>query len=263
MRRIINNIKNHSNWLSYYLFKYFRRKKDGFVFRCYGDLKIAVPQRMLQTYKECFFDETYFKGLPKHIKIRNFRTVVDIGANVGYFSLSVLAKNPIAKVFAYEPIPVNFRLLKQYKDENPIFRLHIFNQAVSRQQETLLLHFDSSDSFTTSASIFKDDHQPDQIKVKATTLEAIIAEHQIKQIDFLKLDCEGAEYGILYNTPTTLLSRISALSIETHPGKSAEEQQDTLIEFLTIHGFQIRTMKHQIWGWRLQAANHSAKHRTI
>jgi len=250
MKRIFNNIKNHLNWANYYFFKYFNYHKNGFTFRCRGGLRIAVPQRMLQTYKECFFDETYFKGLPSFIKIEEFRIVVDIGANVGYFSLSILAKNPNTKVYAYEPLPVNFRLLKQYKKENPKLDFNIYNLALSRQKEILRLHFDANDTFSTAASIFSNHEQPNTIEVRATTLESIFKEQQIDQIDFLKLDCEGAEYGILYATPPALLSRISVLSIETHQGSKKDENKDTLIDFLRNNRFQIRTSKDQIWGWR-------------
>ncbi len=253
MKRIFNNIKNHLNWVSYYFFKYFKHHKNGFTFRCRGGLRIAVPQRMLQTYKESFFDQTYFKGLPSFIKIKKWQIVVDIGANVGYFSLSILAKNPNIKVYAYEPLPINFQLLKQYKKENPTFDFNIYNLALSGQKEILHLHYDANDTFSTAASIFSNPTQADIIEVKATTLESIFIEHEIDHIDFLKLDCEGAEYSILYATPPTLMSRISVLSIETHRGKKTEEDKESLSKFLRNNGFQIKTSIDQIWGWRNQS----------
>lgn len=119
MRRIRNNIKNHSNWIQYYINKYFCSKAKDFTFKCRGGLEIKVPKRMMQTYKECFFDETYFKGLPKSITKRSIKTVIDIGANVGYFSFFMFSQFPKAKVLAFEPIPNNFKLLNTYKNDNP------------------------------------------------------------------------------------------------------------------------------------------------
>ncbi len=67
MRRILNNFEHHSNWLGYYKYKYFDKGTGDFNFDCRSGIRISVPKRLLHTYKECFFDETYLKGLPKKL----------------------------------------------------------------------------------------------------------------------------------------------------------------------------------------------------
>ena len=54
----------------------------------------------------------------------------------------------------------------------------------------------------------------------------------VSKIDLLKLDCEGAEYNILYNTPAHLFKKINCISIETHPGPDKKENKDALEKFL-------------------------------
>lgn len=233
MRRILNNIKNHSNWLAYYKHKYLDNQKNGFTFRCRGGIKIKVPRRLLHTYKECFFDETYLKGIPTSLTKFPIKTVVDIGANVGYFSLFMLSINPRAKVFAYEPIPKNFELLSRYKSENPSLDFQIFNEAVSKSsQKSITLHFDETDAFTTSASIFKDHETKNQFTVESTCLERIIQDNRLTGIDFIKIDCEGSEYDIIYDAPPAILDKISIISIETHPGKNENENTAALSNYL-------------------------------
>lgn len=250
MRRIINNIKHHSNWLQYYSYKYFTQRNTGFTFIGRNGLKLAIPKRLLQTYKECFFDETYFKGLPKNIQNFNTKTVVDIGANVGYFSLSFFSIDPKAQILSYEPMPNNFELLKKYQNENADLNFKIFNNAVSGRKETLTLNYNANDSYTTSASIFESDNEPDKIHVETTTLEEIIKDNRLQKIDFLKLDCEGSEYEIIYNASSTVLDKIAVLSIETHQGKSENENRDSLAAFLSKKGFEIKLLKSQLWGWK-------------
>lgn len=44
--------------------------------------------------------------------------------------------------------------------------------------------------------------------VSSVRLEDVIQDNELDQIDFLKIDCEGAEYDILFSTPRALFSRI-------------------------------------------------------
>jgi FkbM family methyltransferase len=251
MRRLINNIRNHSNWFSYYVYKFLTSRKDPFTFHCRGGMKITVPARMMQTYKECFFDQTYLKGFPAGVIKNNLSsTVIDVGANVGYFSLFMLSNNRNAQILAFEPMPMNYQLLKKYRDENSHLNFIPVNKAVSQRNETITLSYDARDSYTTSAGIFNGDKELDRMEVSATTLADIIDNYKLDKIDFLKLDCEGSEYPIVYNAPASILQKISAMAIETHPGKAERENKDSLASYLRQHGFEIRTHRDIIWGWR-------------
>jgi len=83
------------------------------------------------------------------------------------------------------------------------------------------------------------DHKKDM--VDCTTLKNVFDENRIETIDLIKIDCEGMEYEILYNTPADYLKRIRALSIEHHwvPGRNYED----LAGYLKKHGFAIRYPK--------------------
>ena len=153
-----------------------------------------MPRRLLHTYKECFFDETYLKGFSTDQLQTNMATIIDIGANVGYFSLFSLSKYLNAKVFSYEPIPRNFQLLSKYREQNATLSWQAVNSAVAMpDQKSLVLHFDGSDEFTTAATMFSDQKQLDDIEVACTSLKEIIESNQLQEIDLLKVDCEGAE----------------------------------------------------------------------
>lgn len=250
MRRIINNVKNHSNWLGYYKFKYLENGRESFTFHCRSGFKIKVHRRLLHTYKECFFDETYFRGFPKDIPLSPIRTVIDIGANVGYFSLFVLSRFPEANVFAYEPLPKNFELMDQYRSENSGFKFNIFNKAVTKSgRESLSLYLDNPDNFSTSAGIFKDHEQSNQLIIDSVSLEKIINDHKLDEIDFVKLDCEGSEYDILYDTPSTIYDKISRLAIETHPGQKENQNTIDLSNFLIGQKYNVRIQNDIIWAW--------------
>lgn len=250
MRRIQNNFRNHSNWMSYYKHKYLNKGTD-FTFKCRSGLMIKVPARLMHTYKECFFDETYLKGFPGTSMASPIKTIIDIGANVGYFSLSMLSLYPESSVFAYEPIPVNFNQLSKYKSENPNLNFNVTNAAVTKLGiESISLNYDDSDTFTTSASIFDDNKQKNQLIVKATSLDKILDDNQLETIDLLKLDCEGSEYDILYNCTDEIIDRISMMAIETHQGTGENENTQSMADFIKKHNFQVKVDGDIIWAWK-------------
>jgi FkbM family methyltransferase len=205
---------------------------------------------LIPTYKELFFDATYTKGFPHQITLNEYSNIVDIGANVGYFSLFMSTTFPKANIYAFEPMPMNFALLQQYKNENPNLNLTVVNQAVSKSIGTIILNYDANDSYSTAASIHENHDQKDTIEVKTTTLESIIKTQNLEKIDFLKLDCEGSEYDILYHCPLSILNNIQYLAIETHQGNAENENSESLIQFLKKNQFQINVLRSKIWAWR-------------
>lgn len=212
-------------------------------------MKISVPSRMMHTYKECFFDESYTRNLPSHI-LDSLDTVVDIGANVGYFSLSVFSFNPDARVYSYEPMPRNFALFLNYKSINDNFNLSPFNQGVGKEEGTLTLYHNSSDKFTTSATLFPDTDQADKKEVPVTSLGLIMKTNDLDRIDLLKVDCEGAEYDILYHTSFEDFEKIRSLAIETHPGPNEGESAKALLDFLKEKNFETMRKDDLIWAWK-------------
>ena len=59
-------------------------------------------------------------------------------------------------------------------------------------------------------------------KVQTITLEKILDRQHIGQVDLLKIDCEGAEFAILEDSPQTVYDRVSNIFLEYHdwvPGK--------------------------------------------
>ncbi len=117
------------------------------------------------------------------------------------------------------------------------------------------MSFDASDSFTTSATMLSCGiDSPDVLSVSCVTLQDIFNDNHIEKCDFLKMDCEGAEYEILYSCPADILERISRIAMEVHQGKGENENIEALICFLKQHGFSTRCRKRRLlWAYRRQS----------
>jgi FkbM family methyltransferase len=173
-------------------------------------------------------------------------TVIDIGANQGFFSLYAASQG--ATVYAFEPCEDNLEILHWNVSKNGFQRsIKIVNAAVTdRQGEVdLFVGFDSSGSVISGAVTTRDQYttgtQIQARAVKSVTLDSLLDEFHIERCDFLKMDCEGAEYEILASTSRESFSRIARISMECHENRVQEA-----IAILKNVGFEI---VYERWGY--------------
>lgn len=253
IRRYSNLMREVTNWPRFLLYKMFG-SRDSFTFRMKNDFEITVDKMMFSPFKEIFFDQVYLNGITRQYLTNQQPVVVDVGANVGFFSLFVLSKFPQAYVYAFEPMPFNFKVLEKYRSHFSGFNLTTVNKAVSASDQPLKLNASSIDGFTTMSGIIKNEKRTQTIEVQSTTLAAIFSDFSLDSIDFLKLDCEGSEYSILYSAPVDLFDKIKIMTIEVHPGSKENENLHSLAEYLNQNGFKLNTYQEgeggYIWAWR-------------
>ncbi|HJR58741.1 MAG TPA: FkbM family methyltransferase [Vicinamibacterales bacterium] len=144
--------------------------------------------------------------------------IIDAGANVGLFTCWAASRNPRASIVAVEPSPENFKRLQEH------LRLNRLEQRVQALQVAL-----GSDRTTawlsTTASAGQMLHLTDQSTPQAVAVEAIpladlLSQVPQRQIDFLKMDIEGSEYGVLMSVGPDQLARVRRLTVEYHPPAS-------------------------------------------
>lgn len=255
MSRYYNLLKTFNNWWLYLVYKFGFTSSDILVFITRNGVTVEVPLRLVQTFKEIFMDECYLAGLERGIFPE--ATVIDIGANAGYFSLFAATKFLQPRIFSYEPVPVNYAQLQRHCDLNAFVNIKCFPQAVAGKIGEINLSFDANDSFTTSATMFKSMNEEDNsLKVPCVSLRAVMDENNIQKCDLLKMDCEGAEYDILYNCPVDYLQRIDQIAMEVHRGESENQNIDALENFFRQHGFYTRRRPvGMLWAWRTAKTN--------
>lgn len=167
--------------------------------------------------------------------IRPGMTVIDIGANIGCFSL--LAAKKGARVYAFEPDPWNFRMLKKNILLNDFSRsISAFNDAVWSKKGAIHL-FDSCSDNLGGHSVIRQRNPEEKTTVSCVTLDDIFRMNKIEECDFLKIDCEGAEYEILW--AAGCLDRVKEIRMEVHAFATTREEYEKFVEMLATH-FEIR-----------------------
>lgn len=199
------------------------------------EIESAPGALLVPLYKEIIYKDDYrlrADPLPRGA------VVIDIGANIGMFSLHVAADHGAARVYAFEPFPESFALLKRNAERNRLDAIQPIPLAIAGQAGSRELHMQGRHGvhslFGTAG---------EAVRIECITLADAFARWDIQRCDFLKLDCEGAEYEILLAAPSDVYARIQRLALEYHDWIT-DHHHDELVARLRGEGFDVTTRDH-------------------
>ena len=163
-------------------------------------------------------------------------TVVDVGGNIGVFALFA-ADSGASRVISFEPNREAFDVLMENILANGLQgRLEAHRLAVSAESgQTVYLPRNSSPYNKLLSG--EDVHDENVEAVTTTSLKEIVEQHNIDYLDFLKMDCEGAEYEILMEAPEEILEKIGKIRMELH--HSRRYSKSDVVRHLQGQGFQL------------------------
>jgi FkbM family methyltransferase len=124
-------------------------------------------------------------------------SIVDIGAHIGYFTvLAAVGAGEKGKVYAFEPDPKNFALLKKNIEANDLTHVTFLQQGLSDKAGKLTLFRDKKNlgNMSLSAENIPTEDAGGSVDVVVTTLDEYM---RGKSVDFIKIDVQGAEALVL------------------------------------------------------------------
>jgi FkbM family methyltransferase len=201
------------------------------------DLDKKKNLKQLGILREVFRDRVYALCFPFYQNA----VVVDVGAHYGYFTLfAALNCAESSRIFALEPSPDNFSMLEENCARNGLENVRLINSGIYSRTGTLDFYLSSS----VNHSIFDANTNPLSSRNGSTTcsvisLKELIEDNDIEQIDFLKMDCEGAEYPALFEADEATLGRIENISLEFHDLKDERYSGNRMVAFLQDKGFHV------------------------
>jgi FkbM family methyltransferase len=140
--------------------------------------------------------------------------VLDLGGNIGLFSLLAARSNPRAKVVTFEPGPPNFRMFRMNMLANPDLgrRVELREMAMAGSAGEAVWNFDAENPGGSSLQLQAGALPPNPTKVKLASFADALAEAP-GEIALVKMDIEGAEWDILAKTPDEAWKRIQAINV--------------------------------------------------
>ena len=183
--------------------------------------------------KEACIDHQYERA---GVVIQDNWNIIDVGAGLGDFAASVAKEHPRSTVYAYEPFPESFELLQENLRTNRIENVKAFPFAIGAQTGSAQLHAVSAEAVQQSTVAPIDERNA--IQVKSVTLDQVLADLSLSRCDYLKMDCEGAEYGVFFNASPATLEKIERICLEYHDGVTSHNH-DELVRFFELNGFEV------------------------
>jgi FkbM family methyltransferase len=195
--------------------------------------------------------------------VKEGSTVIDIGANIGYFTL--LAAQCVGKgeVIAIEPESMNVNDLKDNVVLNGFHSVYIENAAVSNKIGVAQLNVSAGESGEHSLVIPKSRKYQKVQPVKLITVDSLKA----KNISLIKIDVEGHEYEVIEGSKETLRQQSPPMIIEIWPeglqtSKHSVEDFGALmtsigytdVKIIDVYKKEVRT---ESWA---EIENHATKH---
>lgn len=174
--------------------------------------KLGLVESILELwYEQAYFPNDFYS--PKSNDM-----IVDIGANVGMFTLQVAKKNPNCKIAAFEPLPDNFSCLSKNISNFSLQTATLHQYAISNNFRQDLIVESGNRSLDHQLVYQSDKHiiAPQSLPVSVIPVEAIFDIINCSKITLMKIDIEGAERDIFESISESTLKCIHSLAIEYH-----------------------------------------------
>jgi FkbM family methyltransferase len=191
--------------------------------------------------KETFVDRFYERyGSP----VGEPWVVVDIGGGIGDFSIFAAHRRPANVVYAFEPFPGSFALLAANLKRNQIANVQAFQQAIWSGSGSLALDTSTGEP-VQFISRELGEGAAGRETVPCESLESAFARLEIQRCDLMKIDAEGAEYAILFNTPDAVLAKIRRIVMEYHDAITPHTHAE-LAAFLSEKGYRVSAVENVV-----------------
>lgn len=167
-----------------------------------------------------------------YLKLGSGDTFIDVGAHLGKYAISAARiVGERGKVIAIEPHPRNFEILNKNININNLQNVTALNLACWKRNETLKL-FEGDKSGQHSV---KEDFNFGAIEVQAKKLDDVLKEFDMKRVDSVKIDVEGAEVEVLQGMEATIKRYKPKIVVEVYFRFPQNEKK--IVEYAKKHNY--------------------------
>jgi len=195
--------------------------------------------------KHSFENDMFFSGMPDY-RPGERDVILDVGAHIGTFSMLAARFATHGRVYSVEASQDTFNFLRINAALNPQLPMVPVHLALSDHDGSITLHHDSGNwghSTVKQLSAISE-------SVKCQSLNTFFAQQGIESCAFVKFNCEGAEFPILYSASAETLLSIRRMLILYHCDLWEKSTELELVDFLERHGFSCEiSNRSELRGW--------------
>ena len=194
------------------------------------------------------------KELLPHLIMHKGETFVDVGANVGYYSLK-LAKEYSSMgvtIIAIEAHPGNYKALRKNVELNDFKCITTINKAVADHNGIVTMYeridtrnrvrsefYSLSNGFIHESNVVRPDGG--SLEIECDTLDNILRD---QRVDVMKIDIEGAEVSALKGA-SQILKKLRKIIVEVH-GANFDKVMQILSD---THNFRCETIETSLMNY--------------
>lgn len=193
-----------------------------------NDVEIVVPDSAsyLFMYKEIFEEKIYQFNTSKPAPY-----IIDGGANIGLASIFFKLQFPDAEIIAFEPDDKIYSILKSNIESFKFKNIELLKKGLWNSSETLSFKSEGADGGLIA--------DIDETVEATESIEVISLKPYLnKQVDFLKLDIEGAETLVLKDIEEDLV-KVDRIFVEYHSFVNQKQTLTEIIDILTKAKFRL------------------------
>lgn len=171
---------------------------------------------------------------------------IDIGANIGFFTILMSLLVDRSTVLSVEPMKRNLYVLNKNIQQNKLSNVVIAPFAVDLHEDEINVIYRYLNSGSPSTVGFLGEKDPIvdiyilNETVKTRTVESLFRENDIVHCKLLKMDIQGAEYDVLDSMSTLLKNKqIDYLLVENSPSAHKDKSLSTLMQSFGYRPYKI------------------------
>ena len=232
-----------------------------------GDLDLSVIDPFERT-TQYIYDEIFVGGVYDHPRIRlpERPTIIDVGANIGLFTIWAARKHRPRTILAYEASPTTHEHLVENVARHVgsgVTDASCFNLAMSSEADReLVLH---QPPWTSGLSTILDGSTLPWIdelrdkgelythKVRSTTISHEIAAQGLAAVDLLKIDVEGHFMEVLEGIAPADMAKVRNIMLEAEYVEALGRTGDSICAMLRDKGYSVEAKdaaQIMIYAWR-------------
>lgn len=168
--------------------------------------------------------------------LRDDMTIVEIGANIGYFMLEEDTHVNVRMIVAIEPNPASFQILSQNVCINDAMA-NVFNVGISDTDGTLPFYISKHSNISSITP--RADYEK-KIDVPVMKLDTLLNREKIEAVDLIRMDIEGHEINALRGMAETLAKHHPWLCLEYHTPIISPEDREFFISTLEALDYELK-----------------------
>jgi len=182
--------------------------------------------------KEIYMDRIY----DRFFKDKKDMVVLDIGANVGLFTHYAYPFSK--KIYSVEPAAQHIKVIDKMLTFNKMAdKVEVIQKAIFHKDEKMVFHHNQNQTMFSLNNAVADPSLPTE-NVEAVRMDTLFTQLGIDEVDFMKLDIEGAEMEVIGGEGFEMVKdKIKAMVVEYHAWSGRNPAQ--LVTTLQDYGFDV------------------------